>query len=209
MAVRPFTVDTAAPIVGMAAGAGDAGGIVGVPIAVFSGSADDQTSALTRVEASVDGAAWTTAGVHCTGCGTSATTWTYASPTPLGDGSHTFGFRAVDAAGWPSESVARTLTVDLSPPTLAVTAGPDAGAMVVEATPVFSGSGADGVSSVSRIEASVDGAPWANAGFSCTIGSGHKGSAWCLRSLAVRIRRLSACRRLKDAASCSGKRYQR
>jgi len=66
----------------------------------------------------------------------------------LSDGSHTFRVKAVDAAGNESGTIARTWTVDTTPPLVSLAAPAD-GSSTADATPTFSGSagGANGDSS--------------------------------------------------------------
>src|SRR4051794_13140402 len=80
----------------------------------YSGSASSGVP-VSRVEASVDGGAFSTAGVGCTGCGTVSAGWTFTPPA-LMDGPHSFGFRAVDVANRATGVVTRTLSVDTVAP---------------------------------------------------------------------------------------------
>jgi hypothetical protein len=68
--------------------------------------------------------------------------------TGLSDGSHTFQVKAVDAAGNESGTIARTWTVDTTPPLVSLAAPAD-GSSTADGTPTFSGSagGANGDSS--------------------------------------------------------------
>jgi hypothetical protein len=67
---------------------------------------------------------------------------------PLGDGSHTFDVKAVDAAGNESGATTRAWRVDTTPPFVSLTTPAD-GSSTADATPSFSGSagGANGDSS--------------------------------------------------------------
>lgn len=82
----------------------------------YTGTATSSAFAVARIEASVDGGAFSTAGVACAGCGTRTASFTFAA-SPLTEGAHSFGFRALDAAGQSSPTVTRTLTVDTTAPT--------------------------------------------------------------------------------------------
>src|SRR5207249_2134509 len=95
-------------------GPADAGiAIVSQP--VYGGTATD-TFSVSRVEASVDGAAFSTAGVTCTACGTPSATWTF-TPAALPDGNHTFAFRAGDYAANLSAAATRSVRIDTTAPT--------------------------------------------------------------------------------------------
>lgn len=90
----------------------------------YSGTAGSPSAAIARIEASLNGGPFSTAGVNCSGCGTSAASWTF-SPSPLTDGPHSFGFRAIDGSGRSSLTITRTLTVDTTAPTfMSITAVP-------------------------------------------------------------------------------------
>jgi hypothetical protein len=90
----------------------------------YSGTATSQTASIARVEASVDGAAFSTAGINCAGCGSPSATWTF-SPAPLGEGDRTLRFRAVDTIGLISPTLTRTVTIDTTAPTFdSITATP-------------------------------------------------------------------------------------
>lgn len=82
----------------------------------YSGTAQAGSAAVTRVEAQLDGGSFSTLGVSCAGCGTAAVSWTFAPAAPLADGPHTIAFRAVDALGRSSPTIARTVTVDTAAP---------------------------------------------------------------------------------------------
>lgn len=82
----------------------------------YSGSAGSSTAVIARVEAKVDTGAFSTLGVNCSGCGTSAASWTF-NPSPLQDGAHSFGFRAIDGSGRSSLAISRNLIVDTAAPT--------------------------------------------------------------------------------------------
>ena len=84
----------------------------------YSGASQASGTVVARIEAKVDAGAFSTAGVACAGCGTSAAaTWTFTPAAPLADGPHTFVFRAIDGFGRSSALITRTLTVDTTPPT--------------------------------------------------------------------------------------------
>ena len=85
----------------------------------YSGTARSDGPAVARVEASVDGAAFGTAGVACSGCGTANAGWTFTPTAPLPEGPHGFAFRAIDAGGRASPTITRTLVVDTTAPTFA------------------------------------------------------------------------------------------
>ncbi len=83
----------------------------------ISGTAADN-AAVSKVEISIDGGAWSTA--TCTGCPGTNVTWTYGWPLPA-DGSHTIASRATDSANnveTPGAGV--SVTVNKTPPTLSI-----------------------------------------------------------------------------------------
>ena len=86
----------------------------------YSGAAQAFGAVVSRIAAKVGTGDFSTAGITCPACGTSATTgWTFTPAAPLGDGPHTFVFRAIDSSGRSSATITRTLTVDTTPPTFA------------------------------------------------------------------------------------------
>ena len=111
-------LDTKPPVVSVTAGPADRA-MTNQKTPAFSGAASDDDGDVTAVEASVDGGAFSTAGIACTGCGTRKVTWSLQVPGPLGDGIHSFAFRSVDIAGRGSPAVTRTVIIDTVPPTVA------------------------------------------------------------------------------------------
>lgn len=88
----------------------------------YGGSASVDEGDVDRIEASLDGGAFSS-GVTCRGCGTEDATWQFTPSSPLGDGNRSLAFRAATAGGAPSEPVTARLTVDTKAPTFdAVTA---------------------------------------------------------------------------------------
>jgi hypothetical protein len=88
----------------------------------YQGSATDPDGNVVRVEASIDGGDFTSAGISCSGCYSRAPIagpvgWTWRAPGRLADGPHTIAFRSVDNAGAASPAVARSVTIDTVPPT--------------------------------------------------------------------------------------------
>ena len=148
-----------------------------VTTATWSGTATAATGGIVaRIEASIDGGAFGTGGVTCTGCGATSATWTFTTPAPLAAGPHTFDFRGVDGVGDSAAPLRRTYTVDLSPPALDVTGGLADGGTGNDATPTYTGTAGD-TAAVARIEAAVDGGAFATAGVSCT-GCGTGAATW-------------------------------
>ena len=99
----------------------------------YSGTAQAFGSVIARIEAKVDIGEFSTTGVACSGCGTSAAGWTFTPTAPLAEGVHTFVFRAVDSSGRSSPTITRTVTVDTTPPTF-VSISATAGSTSVTAT---------------------------------------------------------------------------
>lgn len=99
----------------------------------YTGTARSATGEVRRVEVSVDGGAFATAGVFCTGCGGASASWSFTPVVPLADGPHSFGFRAIDDKGRSSGTITRTLTVDTTAPMFTSIAAA-AGSNVVTAT---------------------------------------------------------------------------
>jgi penicillin-binding protein 1A len=108
-------LDTSPPATSVAAGPADRAA-TNQKSPSFSGSASDEDGDVTSVEASVDGGPFAATGVTCTGCPARKVTWSYASPAPLADGTHTFAFRSIDTGMHDSPLVTRTVTVDTVPP---------------------------------------------------------------------------------------------
>jgi penicillin-binding protein 1A len=98
----------------------------------FKGTAGDQTGNVTAVQASLDGAPYSTAGVTCSGCPARAVGWSYRPPAPLADGTHTIAIESVDIAGHDSPAVTTTVTIDTVPPK-AVAVSATGGAAAVSA----------------------------------------------------------------------------
>ena len=142
----------------------------------WSGSAADDGS-VARVEVAIDGGAFATTGVTCTGCGTISATWTFTAPTGLGDGVHTFAFRSVDNAALVSASAGRSVRIDTTAPSAAIGSGPADAGLVATATPTYGGTAADNGSGVARVEASIDGGAFSATGVACT-GCGTASAAW-------------------------------
>ena len=113
---RTLTVDTAVPTVAVTAGPAEASTVASARPA-YSGTAGGTGSGVSEVDVSVDGGAFSTTGVACTGCNSASATWTYTPLSDLSDGPHTLAFRSVDVAGNISASVVRTVTVDTTAPT--------------------------------------------------------------------------------------------
>jgi len=91
----------------------------------YLGTTGSPSALIAGVEARVEIAGFSSAGVTCSGCGTAAATWIYSPVAPLQDGPHRFGFRAIDGSGRSSPTITRTLTVDATAPTfVAIAAAP-------------------------------------------------------------------------------------
>jgi Big-like domain-containing protein len=108
-AVRSWIVDTTPPVVGLTGGPAE-------------NSATNQTSATFNVSTSDGTLACTLDGAALSSC---------APPTiilsSLGNGSHTFTVRGVDAVGNSSSPITRHWTVDTAPPLLTLSGGPAQG----------------------------------------------------------------------------------
>ena len=113
--VRTLTIDTEPPTLAISGGPAD-GSTTSDPAPSFSGTSSDAITAVTEVEASVDGAAFSTDGVTCNGCGSASATWTWSPLVPPGDGPHTFAFQALDTAGNVSAESVLTVTIDTTTP---------------------------------------------------------------------------------------------
>jgi penicillin-binding protein 1A len=154
-------------------------GVVSAPVFTsdprFSstGNASDPDGAVARVEASVDGAPFSTGGVSCTGCspggamaapGAAAATWAYQSPR-LADGSHTLAFQAVDNAGATSPAVTQTVIVNSRPPALkaVMASGESTIVSVIFSKPVMCSS-----VNVGELSVTVGGAPASIALITCS-----------------------------------------
>lgn len=86
----------------------------------LSGTAVDPDGTLGDIEVSVDGGAWSTAGVICSRCERSRQVeWTFRPRTALSNGKHTLAVRSVDNAGAKSAPSETRLTVDAIAPTMA------------------------------------------------------------------------------------------
>ncbi|HWD09031.1 MAG TPA: transglycosylase domain-containing protein [Actinomycetota bacterium] len=103
---------------GMASGA-----LTDNPLPVYKGSAADSDGNVSAVQASIDGGAFSTAGMSCGSCvggGFAAladpVNWSWQPPTRLADGSHSISFKSVDNAGAASPLGSVTVTVDTVPP---------------------------------------------------------------------------------------------
>ena len=110
-----IVVDTTGPTLSVTGGPAD-GSTTNDTTPTFSGPATDSGSGVHQIGVSVDGGAFSAAGVVCTGCGTAAANWTWTSPSPLTNASHSIAFRADDSVGNVSVTTTRTLTVDTTPP---------------------------------------------------------------------------------------------
>ena len=144
-----------------------------------SGLASDPDDAVGSVEVGVDGAAFSTSGVTCTGCGSADVRFTFTAASALSDGTHQLRIRAVDSLGLVSSAASATILVDTHAPTVTITGGPADGSVTADATPTFSGSAGDGGSGVMRIAVSLDGGAFSSSGVSCSnCGSGHAAATW-------------------------------
>ncbi|HEX2054838.1 MAG TPA: transglycosylase domain-containing protein [Actinomycetota bacterium] len=84
----------------------------------FEGRAADSDGFVHGVEVSIDGAPFTSAGIHCKGCPGVDVRWSYRSPVSLSDGEHQIQIRSFDKPGHRSEPQSRKFTVDTMPPAL-------------------------------------------------------------------------------------------
>ncbi|MDQ4149904.1 MAG: PBP1A family penicillin-binding protein [Actinomycetota bacterium] len=85
----------------------------------IGGSAADPDGTIERVEASIDGAAFSATGVRCDRCGRSSqVSWSYKAPYPLSDGPHAVEFRSVDNAGVASAPQSQRVVIDAVAPRL-------------------------------------------------------------------------------------------
>ncbi|MGH8972180.1 MAG: Ig-like domain-containing protein, partial [Acidimicrobiia bacterium] len=165
---RSVTVDTTAPTLTIDAGP-VGGSLITDPDPTYSGSATDTLSAVTRIETSFDGGAFSDTDVVCSDCGTAAATWTWTPTTPLSDGAHVVAFRSVDSGGViPGDPVTRAFTLDTIAPTVAITTGPDDGTTITTGTPTYSGTASDATAGVDQVEVSVDGGVYSTADVVCT-----------------------------------------
>src|SRR5581483_2151908 len=94
---RTYTVDLSPPTLDVTGGLAD------------GGTGNDATP-------TYNGAAFGTAGVSCTGCGTGSATWSWTAPVGLSDGPHSVAFQAVDGAGFASPAISRSLMLDTVAP---------------------------------------------------------------------------------------------
>ncbi|HLI56569.1 MAG TPA: Ig-like domain-containing protein, partial [Actinomycetota bacterium] len=99
------------------------GALTDNPLPVYKGSAVDSDGNVSSVQASIDGASFSPAGMSCGSCvagGYAAlaapVNWSWQPPTRLADGSHSIEFRSVDNAGAASPLGSATVTVDTVPP---------------------------------------------------------------------------------------------
>ena len=134
----------------------------------YSGTARSGTGTVERVEVSIDGGSYGTAGVSCSGCGTASASWTFSPASPLPDGAHSLGFRAIDDKGRSSGTITRTLTVDTTAPTFGSVAA-TAGSNLVAAT--FSEPLACITVNAFDFTAQVGGAPVTVTNVGCSAGS--------------------------------------
>jgi hypothetical protein len=109
--------DNVAPALSVTSGPAN-GATTTDPTPTYGGKATDDDSGVKRVEAKVDGGAYSTSGVSCANCETTSATWSFTPASPLADGAHTISFRAVDSDGATSSVASRSLTVDTTGPTL-------------------------------------------------------------------------------------------
>lgn len=109
-------LDTSPPTLTLGAGLPDAA-VTNQTVPSFSGTAADTTGKVMSLQASLDGAPYSTAGVACSACPAPRVTWTYKPPAALGDGSHTLKIRSVNMSGRTSPVIVRRFTVDTVPPT--------------------------------------------------------------------------------------------
>src|SRR5204863_3160337 len=70
------------------------------------------------IEVSLDGGAFSTTGVACTGCGNASATWTFTPASTLTDGNHTIDVHSVDNAGVASAATRRGVSIDTAAPVL-------------------------------------------------------------------------------------------
>jgi hypothetical protein len=140
------------------------------PLPTFAWSASDEGGAgLAQVEVLLDGASLS----GPLGPGTSS----FTPSAPLIDGSHTWQVRAVDKDGIATTTPARTITVDVTPPTVPVLLAPAADARLFQTAPVFSWlPSADATSGVASYTLVVDGVPTVSmssgsCGATCNVAS--------------------------------------
>jgi len=157
--IEHFTVavDAEAPTAAFAAPLD--GDLIGgaATVLVIGGGADDETSWVTEVEVSTNGGgAWAPA--------EGISPWSYQWTLPA-DGVYTLQARAHDFAGNVTSPPAEVVvTVDRTAPTVTISTPAD-GAYVTDpsgdgATIAVSGTAADNLSGVLRVQAAVDGRPW-------------------------------------------------
>jgi hypothetical protein len=80
-----------------------------------------------------------------TGTFTACNSGSFQPPAPLAEGDYLFEARAKDQVGWQGAATSRSFTVDLTPPTVAVTGGPSG--ETVETQPQFTFTASDGSAS--------------------------------------------------------------
>jgi CSLREA domain-containing protein len=152
---RSWTVDTEPPEVTITSGPA---GTVNSTTAIFQFAATDETSTVTSIECSLDGAAFSTC----------------ASPkeyTGLANGNHKFEVKATDAAGNTSTPVVRNWRVDTETPEVTITAGPSGAVNLTSAT--FEFTATDPSLDVISVQCSLDGAAFSG----CESPKGYTGLA--------------------------------
>jgi len=139
-----FTVDAIAPAVAVTAPA--EGSSINDTTPAYSGTVEAGATVVISVDGVVVGNATVT-----------GTTWTFTQPTPLAEGPHTVTATATDVAG-NTATDSNTFTVDVTAPTVAVTA-PAEGAQTNDTTPAYSGT----VEAGATVVITVDGVVLGNA----------------------------------------------
>jgi hypothetical protein len=147
-ASRSWVVDTTPPVVNLTGGPG-------------AGSTTKQTSATFNVSTSDGSLVCTLDGATLSSC--SPPTVTLSS---LGNGSHTFTVRGVDAVGNSSSPISRQWTVDTVPPTLTLSGGPPEGSTTTDHSATFTIGTSEGT-----LACTLDGAPVACSAPSITLTS--------------------------------------
>ncbi|MEA3075997.1 MAG: hypothetical protein QOF60_905 [Actinomycetota bacterium] len=102
-----------APTVAVTTGLAD-GAVTNDNRPTYGGTAADKDGSVSKVEAALDGGAYTVLGV--TGLGS----WSWTPPASLAEGAHTASFRSVDDQAAASTPVSRTFTVDRTAPTVTI-----------------------------------------------------------------------------------------
>jgi hypothetical protein len=131
---RGFRVDLTPPQTSIASGPADGGWTNSTSVTFgFTGTDDASATNELRYAWRADGGAWS-----------ALSTQTSAAMTGLVEGLHTFEVYAVDKAGNADPTpAARSFTVDLTPPTVAITQGPAEGETLSVASATFDWRGAD------------------------------------------------------------------